>query len=158
MSLSPRSSGPPCPGDRPRAPSAWWGGRRRSGLSLRSDLGGSLQPASACKEIARRGIRAGPVSSVGGPGRIFQMRLSLCAQTLCYNRGQKLGKITRYQAAICISERGVWSMQEAGNEPKCAFETSVYLMSHIIFSVGNLATHDKTTIQLGGRQSHQQAS
>lgn len=31
-------------------------------------------------------------------------------------------------------------MREAGNEPKCAFETSVYLMSHIIFSVSNLAT------------------
>jgi len=65
---------------------------------------------------------------------------------------------TCYQAAICISEHDVWSAQEPGNEPKCAFETSVYLMSHIIFSVSNLATHDKTTIQLGGWQSHQQAS
>ena len=127
-----------------------------------SGVGDSQCPAAACKEIARSGgegqVWCPPREDLAGYSRQDFHSVLGCCVIIVFPTWARVGQTTCYHAAICTSERGVWSMQEAGKEPKCAFQTSVYLMSHIIFSVSNLATSDKTTIQLGGWQSHQKAS
>jgi len=67
-----------------RGPSAWQCGRRRRNLTLPLKFGRVPVPCRCLqRHCSFRGRRTGLVSSMGGHGRIFQMRLSLCARALC---------------------------------------------------------------------------
>lgn len=90
-SPSPRSSGPPCSGDRSLAKASQHLAISNLTLPLKS---GRFPVACRCLQRDRsfRGRRTGLVSSMGRPGGIFQMRLSLCARTLCYHCVPNAGK------------------------------------------------------------------
>lgn len=77
----------------PKHPSTWKCGRRRSNLTLPLKSGRFPVPCRCLqRDRSFRGRRTGLVSSMGRPGGIFQIRLSLCARTLCYHCVPNAGK------------------------------------------------------------------